>query len=156
MPARKYHVRLTDEEKAELQAMVHKGARPARKLVRARVLLKAHAGWKDARIAEALDIGRATVERTRKRFVEGGMEKALNEDPRPGGKVKVDGKAQAVVIATACSTPPAGHARWTLRLLAGRLVELKVVESVSHETIRRVLKKTTSSPGRSKPGVSGR
>ena len=96
----------------------------------------------------ALDTSSTTVERTRKRFVEGGLEKALNEDPRPGQQRKLDGRGEAHLIALACSQAPAGHSHWTLRLLAGKLVELGVVDSISHETVRQTLKKTRSSPGK--------
>jgi len=108
---------------------------------RAMILLKADEGMTDPQIMAALNVSRPTVERIRKRFVEGGLEKALNEDPRPGQKRKLDGRGEAHLVATACSDPPAGHDHWTLRLLAGKLVELSVVDSISHETVRRTLKK---------------
>ena len=91
----------------------------------------------------ALNVSRPCVERIRKRFVADGMERALNEDPRPGQKRKLDGRAEATLIATACSEAPEGHEHWTLRLLAGRLIQLGVVDTVSHETVRRMLKKTS-------------
>lgn len=90
----------------------------------------------------ALNVSRPCVERLRKRFVTGGLEKALNEDPRPGQRRKLDGRGEAVLVATACSQVPEGHAHWTLRLLAGKMVELKVVDEISYETIRQTLKKT--------------
>src|SRR4030065_1317737 len=105
------------------------------------ILLKAHEGLSDPQIMAALNAGRPSVERIRKRFVLGGLEKALTEDPRPGQKRKLDGRAEATLIATACSQVPAGHEHWTLRLLAGKMVELEVVDSISYETIRRTLKK---------------
>ena len=99
-------------------------------------------GLSDPQIISALNVSRPCVERIRKRFVLGGLEKALNEDPRPGQKRKLDGRAEATLIATACSQVPEGYEHWTLRLLAGKMVELDIVESVSYETIRRTLKKT--------------
>jgi transposase len=90
----------------------------------------------------AVNVSRPTVERIRKRYVLGGLEKALNEDPRPGQKRKLDGREEAQLIAIACTQPPAGHDHWTMRLLADKLVELEIVESISHETVRQTLKKT--------------
>lgn len=101
----------------------------------------------------ALNVSRPCVERIRKRFVADGMERALNEDPRPGQKRKLDGRAEATLIATACSEAPEEHEHWTLRLLAGKLVQLGVVDTVSHETVRRTLKKTSRSPGGKRCGV---
>jgi transposase len=148
MPAKKYIVDLTSEERQELLELTKKGSQSVRKVRRARILLKADEGWKDKEIMAALDTSSTTVERTRKRFVEGGLEKALNEDPRPGQQRKLDGRAEAHLIALACSEAPAGRSHWTLRLLAGRLVELGVVDCISHETVRQTLKKTHSSPGK--------
>src|SRR5258708_33349888 len=102
----------------------------------------------------ALDISRSTVERTRRRFVEGGLPKALNEDARPGQRRKLDGRAEAHWVALACSERPDSQARWSMRLLADKLVELGVVESISHEAVRQTLKKTRSNPGRGRNGVS--
>lgn len=142
MPAKKYKVRLEKEEREALLEMTSKGEVPARKMKRAQILLKADESWKDKDIIAALNTSRSTVERTRKRFVEGGLEKALNEDPRPGQRLKLDGKAQAHLIALTCSEAPGGREHWPLRLLADKLVELGVVESVSYETVRMALKKT--------------
>ena len=153
MPKKRYLVELTTEEEAELQTLTRKGEVRARKMKRAQVLLKAHQGATDAEIMAALGVSRPMVERLRKRFVEGGLERALNEDPRPGAAPKLDGKQQARVIAEACSTPPAGHARWTLALLAERVVALGFAERISREAVRRLLKKTTSSLGLSASGV---
>jgi transposase len=153
MPKKRYIVELTAEEEAELQALTHKGEVRARKMKRAQVLLKAHQGATDAEIMAALGVSRPMVERLRKRFVAGGLARALNEDPRPGQAPKLDGKQQARMIAEACSTPPAGHARWTLALLAERVVALGFAERISREAVRRLLKKTTSSPGPSASGV---
>jgi transposase len=111
MPAIKYIVDLTDEEQEQLRGLIRKGNTSARKLTRARILLKAHEGLTDQQVAEALNTGTATVGRVRKRFVEEGPHKALNERPRPGKGIKLDGKQQAHLIAVACSKPPEGHAR---------------------------------------------
>lgn len=143
MPAKKYIINLVDDEQRRLLDMTRKGTLPARKFKRAMILLKAHEGLTDAEIMAALGVSRPMVERIRKRFVEGGLEQALNEDPRPGQKRKLDGRAEAELIAMACSSPPEGHEHWTLRLLAGKLVELGWVESISPETVRRRLKKTS-------------
>ena len=140
--AKKYLVTLTDEERESLLALTKKGSLAARKLTRAHILLQADAGTTDEAIARALHTGTATVERIRKRFVEGGVEAALSERPRPGGKAKLDSKAEATLVAWTCSTPPDDRARWTMQLLADKLVELKLVESISDETVRRTLKKT--------------
>lgn len=156
MPAVKYVVRLTDGECDRLRHLLQKGTSPTRQLTRARVLLKADEGWEDEAIAEALEVGLSTVWRTRKRYVEEGIDRALRERPRPGARAKLDGKQEAHLIAVACSTAPEGHARWTLRLLAGKVVELGFAEAYSYEAVRRVLKKTNSSPGRRRNGVSPR
>jgi transposase len=139
---KKYLVSLTDAEREELLALTKKGSLAARKLTRAHILLHADAGTTDAVIAQALHIGTATVERIRKRFVEGGVEGALTERPRPGGKRILDGKAEATLIAWTCSTPPDDRKHWTMQLLADKLVELKLVATISDETVRRTLKKT--------------
>lgn len=141
--AKRYIVKLTEEERATLFALIKKGKAPARKITRAHILLQADEGKTDAVIASALHVGISTVERTRKRFVVGNLEYALNERQRPGAKRKLDGKQEAFLIALACSDAPEGRERWTMQLLAGRLVELGVVETISQETVRRVLKKVT-------------
>lgn len=143
MSAAKYIVALTEEERNRLRTLLRGGKAPVRLVTRARVLLKADEGCSDPEIASALEIGLATVFRTRRRCVEEGVEQALRERPRPGARRKLDGKHEAHLIAVACSTPPEGHARWTLRLLAGKVVELGFVPSISHETVRSMLKKTT-------------
>lgn len=144
-----YLVTLTREERQRLTAMLAAGKASALALTRARILLKADQAdggpaWQDARIAEALEVGHRTVERVRQRFVERGLDAALARKPqdRPSVPRKLDGRAEAHLIALACSAPPDGRPTWTLKLLAGRLVELEVVESVSYETVRQVLKKT--------------
>jgi transposase len=152
MPQKKYLVTLTAEERQHLGKLLSAGKRSARALTRARILLKADQAdggpaWEDAAIAEALGCGHRTVERVRQRFVEQGLGAALNHEPqdRPSRPRKFDGAAEARLIALACSQPPKGRARWTLKLLADRLVGLEVFEAVSDETVRRVLKKTNSS-----------
>lgn len=154
MPKKRFIVDLSTSERGELLALTSKGTVRARKMKRAQVLLKAADGWTDAAIMKALNVSRPCVERLRKRFVVGGLPRALNDDPRPGQKRKLDGKQEARLIAEACSTPPAGHARWTLRLLAGRVVSLGFTGKISHETVRQVLKKTSSSPGAVSSGAS--
>jgi transposase len=143
MPWKKYIINLTDDERQQLLDMTRKGEIKARKFKRAMILLKADEGLSDPRIMDALNVSRPCVERIRKRFVEDGIERALEEDPRPGQKRKLDGRGEAVLIATACSEAPEGHEHWTLRLLAGKLVQLQVVEAISYETVRRTLKKTS-------------
>lgn len=143
MPRKKYHINLSDEERQQLSELTSKGTVKARRLKRALILLKADEGLTDEQIIAAINVSRPCVERIRKRFVEGGLERALNENPRPGQRRKLDGRGEAVLIATACSQAPQGHDHWTMRLLAGKLVELAVVESISHETVRLTLKKMT-------------
>jgi transposase len=142
MTQKKYIVTLHPEEKEMLLALVRKGTAQARRLTRARILLLAHEQKTDQAIGAALQVGVATVERIRQKFVTGNLDGALTDAPRPKRVGKLDGKAQALVIATACSTPPAGRAKWTMQLLAERLVALQVVDTVSDETVRQVLKKT--------------
>ena len=142
MPRKMYVINLNDEERRTLLGMTHKGKVNARQFKRAMILLKADEGLTDQQIMAALNVSRPCVERVRKRFVSDGIERALNEDPRPGQKRKLDGRGEAMLIATACSDAPQGHEYWTLRLLAGKLVELQVVDSISYETVRRTLKKT--------------
>lgn len=156
MPAIKYVVELSEPEREQLRQLIRKGTAPARKLTRARMLLLADAGRSDEQVAQALQAGSATVGRARQRFVEEGLESALSERPRCGHHPKLTGQQEAHLIAVACSAPPQGHARWTLRLLAGRVVALGFAETYSYEAVRRVLKKTTSSPGKRSSGVSPR
>jgi transposase len=151
---KKYKVTLTAEERNFLQELLAAGKAAAKKLTHARILLKADAApagpaWTDARIAEALEVHVTTVEHLRERFVEQGLDAALGrkKQDRPSRERTIDGKAEARLIALACSEPPQGRARWTLRLLADKLVELEIVDTVCTETVRRVLKKTSSSRG---------
>ena len=160
---KKYKVTLTLEERQELLALIAAGKASAQKLAHARILLKADAAeggpaWPDERIAQAVEVSVATVERVRQRFVEQGLEAALvrKKQDRPSRERKLDGAAEAHLIALACSAPPDGRDCWTMQLLAGKLVELRVVDAVSDETVRRTLKKTSSSRGRRSSGASRR
>jgi transposase len=151
---KKYKVTLTAEERRQLSELIATGKAAALKLAHARILLKADAAdggpaWPDERIAAAVEVSIATVERVRQRFVELGLEAALTRkrQDRPSRERKLDGRAEARLIALACSAPPEGRKEWTMRLLADQLVELEIVDAVSDETVRRVLKKTSSSRG---------
>ena len=148
-----YIVTLTQEERRVLQELLSRGKAAARKLMHARILLKADVaaggpGWNDEAIVEALEVGRATVERVRKEFVEEGLEAALERrKPRRQYRRKLDGDGEAHLVALACQKPPEGRSRWTLRLLADRMVQLEYVDEISYQTVRRTLKKTNSSLG---------
>jgi transposase len=151
---KKYKVTLAADERNSLQDLIAAGKASAQRLAHARILLKADAGpdgpaWADARIAEAVEVNVTTIERVRQRFVEQGFEAALvrKKQDRPSRERKLDGQGEARLVALACSDPPQGRARWTLRLLADQLVELEVVATISTETVRQVLKKTNSSRG---------
>ena len=152
----KFAVTLNDDERTQLRALLRRGTASARRLTRARILLKADEDLPDVAVAEVVGVGIATVHRIRQRCVEEGFEAALGERRRKGAAPKFTPKQHAHVIALACSTPPVGHARWTLRLLADRVVELGLVERCSYETIRRTLKKTPSSRGKHADGASRR
>lgn len=146
-----YEVKLSQCEQAHLENLISRGQEKARKITRARILLKAHERWSDGEIVRALDVGTATIERVRKQYVEEGLDSALNRKATSRQQErKIDGATEAHLIALACSEPPAGSARWTLQLLADRLVALEqvAIESVSKETVRRALKKTNLSLGR--------
>jgi len=148
---KKYPVILSEAEREELKRLIAAGTSPARKLVHARILLKADespegAGWVDERVAEAVEVSQPTVSRVRKQYFCEGLESALNRrPPKREYHRKLDGEQEAHLLALACSEPPEGRARWSLRLLADKLVELEVVEDVSYQTVGRVLKKTPSS-----------
>jgi transposase len=146
MPKKKYLVTLNDDERKQLEHLLHSGTHATRKVTRARILLNAAEGAPDRAIAAALSVGRATIERTRQRFVEEGLA-ALEERPRPGTQPKLDTQAAARLIAEACSAAPEGRQRWTLQLLADRVVALGLATSYSYESVRRVLKKQSSSHG---------
>jgi len=141
--AKIYYVELTDDERACLLNLIKTGHRSARKVTRAHILLLSATGKNDPEVAEALHTSVSTVQRTRQRFVEGGLDKALNEAPRLGGQKnrRLDEKGEAILVELATSAPPEGRTRWTLHLLGDRLVELHVVERISHEVVRQVLKK---------------
>ena len=138
----KYGVKLTESERAYLDDVGHKGKSSARKVKRALALVKSDEGMSDLKIAEALSISLSTVARLRKRFVVEGMDRALNERSRRGRTRKLSGKQEARLVAVACSEAPEGYTHWTLRLLAGKVVELGYSESISPETVRQILKKT--------------
>ncbi len=151
--AKKYVVDLNEGEKADLVALIQKGRSGARKIKRANILLLANAGKPDIEIAELLQTSWLTVLRTRHRFVEGGLDFALNELPRAGRLPKIDDKIETILTTLAQSQPPDGRVRWTLQLLADRLVALTRLESLSYEAVRLVLKKTVSNPGSVRNGV---
>ena len=151
---RKQHVVvLSEEERARLHTMIGQGAAPARALTHARILLKANQGeagpgWTDRAIAVALEVHHTTVARVRQQYAAGGLEAAVDRKPPDRQyRRKLDGQQEARLVALACSAPPTGHKRWTLRLLGERLVALEVVETISYETVRQALQQTTSSRG---------
>ena len=153
MPKKKYIVDLSADEREALQALVRRGKHPARKVTRARILLLASDGATDEQIVSALSCGINTVERTRRRFVEDSLG-CLTERARRGQARKLTGKQEAHLIAVACTPAPEGRARWTLALLADKVVELGFASSIVRETVRQVLKKTNSSRGSKSSGVS--
>jgi hypothetical protein len=161
--AKKYIVKLSEAEREYLQALINKGKSPAKRLLKARILLKADAGaygegWSDGRIVEALDTNMSMVTRVRQQLVEEGLEAVLSRKQRetPARTPIFDGEKQARLTALACSTPPEGYARWTLRLLENKVVELGIVEGASDSTIGRVLKKTRFSLTAKNSGSSRR
>lgn len=149
---KKYPVILSDTERDDLKRLIAAGTSPARKLTHARILLKADEspegdGWVDERVADAMEVSQPTVARIRRQYFEEGLEAALNRrPPKREYHRKLDGKQEARLVALACPEPPEGQARWSLRLLADKLVELEIVEEISYQTVRRTLKKTLSSP----------
>ena len=149
----KHEVALSEEQRHVLQQLISKGKAPARKLAHARILLKIDQNtpghdWTDEQVAEAFEVSRYTVMRVRQRFVEHGLDDALNHRRAPRARSRaLDGAQEAHLIALSCSPSPEGHARWTLRLLADRMVQLEYSEQISYETVRRTLKKTNSNPG---------
>jgi len=149
---KKYVVKLSEDERVQLNELVHKGKRSAQLLTKARILLKADVseageGWSDSRIAKALDTSIGTIERTRRQLVEEGFDAVLTRKSNPNSARRriFDGAAEAKLIALTCGPAPAGHAKWSLRLLEEKVVELRIVESASDNTIGRILKKTSSS-----------
>jgi transposase len=155
----RYRVDLSETERCELEAMLRGGKHAARTLKRAQILLAADAGVGDEIIATTVAVGASTVYRTKRRFVEGNLERALREEPRPGAARKLSGKDEALLVATACSSPPEGRARWTLELLSDTLVQLTAHDSLSRETVRRRLSENALKPWRQKmwcvPKVNG-
>ena len=135
----RYRVELSQIERTELRALLSSGKHASRKLKRAQILLAADAGAGDEEIARSVGVGGSTVYRTKRRFVEGNLERALSDEPRPGAERKLTVKEEALLVATACASPPEGRARWTLELLAGAMVKLTEHRSLSHETVRRRL-----------------
>ena len=144
----RYHVQLSRDERAELGLLLQGGTQAVRKLKRAQILLAADAGMSDDDIATSVGVGGSTVYRTRRRFVEGNLAFALSEEPRPGAERKLTDKEEALLVATACSTPPAGRARWTLELLADEMVKLTSHDDLSRETVRRRLAENDLKPWR--------
>ncbi len=151
---KKYVIKLTPEERSALTVLTSRGKANVRRVKRALVLLAANDGERDEEIAGTVRVGVRSVERIRQRFVEEGLEAALSERPRPGKARLLSNRQEALLIAITCSTPPPGRAQWTMQLLADRLVELKEVERISDETVRRTLKKGSSSPGNARNGAS--
>jgi transposase len=144
----RYRVELSQAEREELNTMLSGGKHAARKLKRAQILLAADAGTSDAEIARVVAVGGSTVYRTKRRFVEGNLQRALSEEPRPGAERKLTAKQEALLVATACANPPEGRARWTLELLAGAMVKLTDHDSLSYETVRRRLAENGLKPWR--------
>src|SRR5215213_7418057 len=148
----RYRVDLSEAEHIELQTLLRGGRHAARTLKRAQILLAADAGVPDETMAQSLGVGGSTVYRTKRRFVEGNLDKALHEEPRPGAARKLTGQEEALLVATACSSPPEGRARWTIELLAGEMVRLTEHERLSRETVRRRLAENEIKPWRRKMG----
>ena len=156
MVREKYGVRLAPEQRDRLEHVVRAGKSSARVTTRARILLKTDDGWFAPQVAEALDVALGTVYRIKRRFAEAGLEGVLQDRPQAQRYRKLDDRGEAHLIALACSPAPEGHDHWTLRLLAGKVVELGLAPALSHETVRQRLKKTSSSRGRSRNGASQR
>lgn len=153
----KYRVQLSDDERDELKQIISSGRCAARTIRRAHILIKSDAGWTDEAISKALNVSTQAVHTVRKQCVQDGVDRTLRRMPgRKAGSVAktLDGVAEAHLVALTCSEPPEGHERWTLRLLADRMVVLERVEAVSHETVRMALKKTNLNRGSSKRGAS--
>jgi transposase len=147
MPKKIYAVHLSPEERQQLQSYIHHGQRSARSINRARILLLADAQCSDDEITTFLGVNRATVHRIRKSYGERGLHHILQEKHRSGAPCKIDGRVEATLTMLACSNPPAGYGRWTLQLLADKLVELAVIQSISLESVRTALKKTSLNRG---------
>ena len=145
MSQKQFHVQLSEHERVRLQKIIRSGKDKARKITRCRILLLADGpnGKTDEEIADALNVCLATIFNIRRRYSQEGLERAIGEGARSGQPPKFKGRAAAKITAIACSTPPEGHARWSLRLLADRVIELKIVESISHQSVSNILKKTS-------------
>ena len=150
---KRVEIQLSADDRQALRQLTRKGKVSARKLNRARILLLVDEGRAESDISQILGTSGNTIWRTKMRYNEGGLDGALNEEPRLGAPTKLDGKQEAFLVALACSDPPQGRETWTMQLLADKLVELDIVASISDETVRTTLKKTSSNPGKSKPGV---
>lgn len=150
--SKRLHIELTTEQRSELEQLIHAGNSSARKQTRARILLLSDRGTGQKRtsreVAAAVMCSLGTVHNIRHRFVEGGLASALYEKPRPGSAPKVTGEVEAKLVMLACSKPPEGHARWTLRLLARKMVELEYIDAISYVTVREHLKKTNCALGK--------
>ena len=156
MAQEKFAVQLSVEDRSELERLIRSGRSSARVINRARILLKTDEGWSASQVAAALDTSERTVFRTKRRYAESGLEGILHDRPQANRYCKLDDRGEAGLIALACSDAPEGRDHWTLRLLADKVVELGVVESLSYETVRLRLKKTSSSLGKSDSGASPR
>ena len=156
MSGKRYAIELTTEERERLNRLIRGGRHPARIATRARILLKIDESWNAAQMAAALDVSEGTVYRVKRRYAEEGLDGVLRDRVQANRFRKLDDKSEAHLIALACSPAPEGHDHWTLQLLAGRMVELGLVESLSYETVRLKLKKTFSSPGANSSGASPR
>ena len=156
MVAEKYAVQLSAEDRDQLERLIRSGQRSARVINRARILLKTDEGWSASQVTAALDTSPRTVFRTKRRYAEEGLDGVLHDHPQANRFRKVDDKAEAHLIALACRDAPEGRDHWTLQLLADRMVELGLVASLTYETVRLKLKKTSSSPGASSSGASPR
>ena len=152
--SKKRKVKLRTDQRKKLLRIVRAGKHKAREILYAHILLKAAKGWNDANIAEAFATSTKTVQRTRQRFVEAGLHAALTEEQRPGQPTKLTPEQEILLIALACSTPPAGFHRWTVRLLTSEAITRQIVPKIVPETARQILKKTNSSPGKSKIGAT--
>jgi transposase len=140
-------IRLWPAQRRKLRRVIRTGKHSAREILHAHILLKTAEGWTDQQIAKTFYVSHDTIERTRTRFIAEGLEGALQEQARPGAPSKLSTDQETLLTALACSKPPAGHRRWTVRLLAERAVKLEIVSAIAPETVRQILKKTRSSPG---------
>jgi transposase len=152
--SKKWEVELRSEQRKKLVRIVRAGKHKSREILYAHILLKAAKGWTDTHIADAFVTSTKTVQRTRQRFVEAGLQAALTEEPRPGQPPKLTSEQEILLIALACSTPPAGFQRWTVRLLTSEAITREIVPEIVPETARQILKKTNSSPGKLKVGAT--